>query len=140
MLWHWKQGGDIYNYTKQNLFLDKRAGVFDQSSKEEYQKKTVDYYYTFYDAFQANSFFVEDGTYMKLREFAIYYDFGAFKTKLNFIKGGKIGILGRNLLTFTKYSGWDPEVASGSDRTNFIVDIFNYPNYRTYSVSLELKF
>jgi TonB-linked SusC/RagA family outer membrane protein len=140
MLWSWKNGGDIYNYTKQNLFLDKRAGDFDQAGKPAYQRKAIDYYTAFYDAFKANSYFVEDGSYLKLREFAIYYSFDAFKNKFSFIKGGKIGLLGRNLLTFTKYSGWDPEVASGSDKTNFIVDIFNYPNYRSYSFSLELKF
>lgn len=140
MLWNWKQGGDIYNYTKQNLFLDKRAGEFDQAGKPDYQKKSIDYYFTFYDAFKANSYFVEDGTFLKLRELGIYYQFAAGEGKLSFLKGGKIGLLGRNLLTFTRYSGWDPEVASGADRTNYIVDIFNYPNYRSVTFSLELKF
>jgi hypothetical protein len=141
MVWSLKYGGDIYNYTKQNLFLDKRAGEFDQAGKPDYKKKTMDYYYSFYDAFQANSYFVENGTYLKLRELSLYYSFGKkLSSKLGFIKGGKIGVLGRNLLTFTKYTGWDPEVSSGADLTNFAVDIFNYPNYRSYTVSLELKF
>ncbi len=139
MLWGWKYGGDVYNYTKQNLFLDKRAGEFDQAGKKDYQKKTIDYYQTFYDAFRANSYFVEDGSYIKLRELSIYYTFGSISKKMG-IKGGKVGILGRNLLTFTRYTGWDPEVASGADRTNYIVDIFNYPNFRSYTLSLELKF
>jgi TonB-linked SusC/RagA family outer membrane protein len=141
MLWNWKSGGNVYNYTKQNLYLDMRSGDYDQSSKPDYQKKSIDYYNTFYDAFNANSYFVEDGSYLKLRELSVYYTFGKkLSTKLGFIKGGKIGVLGRNLLTFTNYTGWDPEVASGNDLTNFAVDMFNYPNFRSYTVSLELKF
>ena len=141
MLWSLKQGGDIYNYTKQNLFLDKRAGDYDQTSKSEYQKKAIDYYNTFYDGFKANSYFVEDGSYIKLRELSLYYNVGNIKISGKTIfKGVKIGVLGRNLFTFTNYSGWDPEVSSGADRTNYIVDMFNYPNFRTYTASLELTF
>jgi hypothetical protein len=59
---------------------------------------------------------------------------------MKFLKGAKLGFLARNLLTFTKYTGWDPEVASGSDLTNYSFDDFGYPNYRSYTVSLELRF
>ncbi len=143
MLWNWKNGGNIYNMTKQYLFLDQKAGVCDQYGKPEYEKKTIDYYSVFYDARQANTYFVEDASFLKLRELGLYYDFGGkflSNTRFGFIKEGKIGILGRNLLTFTKYTGWDPEVSSGNDLTNYVIDIFNYPNYRTITVSLELKF
>jgi TonB-linked SusC/RagA family outer membrane protein len=143
MLWNWKCGGDIYNATKQRLYLDQRAGVNDQYGKPEYQKKTTDYYTAFYFKDGVNSYFVEDGSYIKLREMSVYYTLGPdffSKGKFSFMRGAKIGILGRNLLTFTKYTGWDPEVSDISNPTTFIIDDFSYPNYRTISVSLELKF
>jgi TonB-linked SusC/RagA family outer membrane protein len=147
MLWVWKQGGDIYNMTKQSMFLDLKSGVIDQSGKPGYQKKTIDYYSTFYDFNQLNSYFVEDGTYLKLRELSIYYTLPEKATK-NFsksiIKNIRIGVVGRNLLTFTKYTGWDPEVstaaANGSGGTSYILDYFNYPNFRSYSVSMDINF
>ena len=143
MLWSWKNGGQIYNFTRQNLYLDKRHGDFDQSGKEAYKKKSIDYYYGFYNGLSPNTYFVEDGTYLKLRELAISYStkkgFSGLKT-IKFLKGAKFSFLARNLLTFTKYTGWDPEVASGGDLTNYAFDDFGYPNYRSYTVSLELRF
>jgi hypothetical protein len=147
MLWVWKQGGSIYNLTKQWMYLNLSSSDVDQAGKPDYEKKAYDYYTTFYDGLALNKYFVEDGTYVKLREVSLYYNITP-KTfsglGVSFIKKGRIGLLGRNLLTFTRYSGWDPEVATpdpnGFGGTSYAMDIFNYPNYRTYSVSLELTF
>ena len=61
---------------------------------------------------------------------------------MNFLGGIKFGAIARNLLTFTNYSGWDPEVAQAdyANSTNYYIDMFNYPNYRMYTFSLELIF
>ena len=56
-----------------------------------------------------------------------------------FFKSLRIGATGRNLFTFTKYSGYDPEVASG-EATNQFYDSFSYPNFRTFTGSIEIKF
>lgn len=145
MLWHWKQGGDVYNQTKQWLYRDERHGDFDQYGKPENEKKVTTYYQAFYRVNEPNSYFTEDGTYLKLREASLYYTLNK-KTLgnmgVNFLGGIKVGIIGRNLLTFSKYSGWDPEVAQAdfNNSTNYYIDMFNYPNYRTFTFSLELTF
>lgn len=138
MLLDWKQGGDIYNYTHQYIFRDGRAIEFDQVGKAEGEKKSNAYYSNFYQQ-SINSYFVEDGTYLKLRELSAFYTWKP-KNKSNLIKGIKFGIIGRNLLTFSNYSGYDPEVASSGDLTTFAFDDFGYPNFRTVSASLEFKF
>lgn len=145
MLWHWKQGGDVYNQTKQWLYRDERHGDFDQSGKPENQKKVTTYYQTFYRVNEPNSYFTEDGTYLKLREASLYYTLNKEtlgKMGVNFLGSLKFGVIGRNLLTFSKYSGWDPEVAQAdfSNSTNYYIDMFNYPNYRTFTFSLEFTF
>lgn len=147
MLWHYKQGGDIYNQTKQWLFRDERHGEFDQSDKAPNEKKATTYYQAFYRVNEPNSYFVEDGTYLKLREASLYYTLNAQQLenmRLSFLQGLKVGVIGRNLLTFTSYSGWDPEVSqvdyAESNSTNYLIDMFNYPNYRTVTVSLEINF
>jgi hypothetical protein len=139
----WKNGGDVYNYTRQYTFRDLRAEEFDQSGKAESEKKTINYYSTFYKNTEINSYFVEDGSYLKLREASLYYTFD--KDQLSsltkdLIKSIRIGIQARNIFTITNYSGYDPEVASGADLSNYPFDDFGYPNFRTFSASLQLNF
>jgi TonB-linked SusC/RagA family outer membrane protein len=147
MLWHWKQGGDIYNQTKQWLYRDSRHGDFDQAGKPENQKKVDSYYQAFYRVNEPNSYFTEEGTFLKLREASLYYSLRKQQlgnVGMGFIQGVKFGVIARNLLTFSKYSGWDPEVAqvdyAQSNSTNYLIDMFNYPNYRTLTFSLEINF
>ncbi len=137
-----KNGGDIYNYTHQYTFRDGTAIEFDQYGIAEDKQKTIDYYSTFYNNTALNSYFIEDGSYLKLRELSAFY---TLQTKnmnnfLNALSTLRIGIIGHNLFTSTKYSGYDPEVTSGNDLSNFPFDNFGYPNYRTFKFSLELKF
>ena len=143
VLFDWKQGGDVYNYTHQYTFRDNMAIEFDQYNVPDDQKKTIDYYSTFYRNTTVNDYFVEDGTFVKLRELSLYATFGS-KDLGDFFgryfKQLKLGVIGRNLMTWTHYSGYDPEVASGSDLTNYPFDNFGYPNYRTVSGSLTVKF
>ncbi len=136
----WKQGGDVYNYTHQFTFRDGRAIEFDQSLKPEDQKKSVYYYSEFYQHSVLNDYFVEDGTYVKLREFSVYYTFYPKKLGWSLVKSVKLGVVGRNLYTFTKYTGYDPEVAYSGDLTTFAFDKFGYPNFRTISASIKLQF
>ncbi|MDZ7682625.1 MAG: hypothetical protein U5J63_13170 [Fodinibius sp.] len=63
---------------------------------------------------EATPYFVEDGTNVKLREVSIRYDF-ADLIGLEGIRSLRFGVSGRNLLTFTGYDGFDPEV-SGEDQ------------------------
>jgi len=142
-LFSWKNGGDIYNYTRQYTFRDQRALVFDQYGKPNSEKKTINYYNNFYDGTGINSYFIEDGSYVKLRELSLFYSLNSKQLKnlrLSFIKNFKIGVQTRNLLTFTNYLGYDPEVGSGSDLTNYPVDNFGYPNYRVITGSLTITF
>lgn len=134
----WKNGGDVYNYTHQYTFRDARAIEFDQFAKPEDQKKSINYYNTFYQQ-SINSYFIEDGSYVKLRELSVYYTLTP-KNLNGFVKSVRLGVAGRNLYTFTGYSGYDPEVASSGDLSTFAFDNFGYPNFRTISASLQLKF
>ncbi len=138
MLWSWKQGGDIYNGTAQYLVRDGRHEMMDQIHTRPENKKTVDYYQALYDAQALNGFWVEDASYVKLQEASLYYTIG--KNSLGMaskhIEQIKIGLLGRNLLTFTNYSGYDPEAGYNG----FVFDNFGYPNFRSYTMSIEFKF
>ena len=138
----WKQGGDIYNMTRHWAYRDNRGAEMDQYGKPENEKKTIDYYQVLYNVASVNSHFVEDGTYLKIRELALYYTLD--RSDLSNIFGGffksiRIGAAGRNLFTFTTYTGYDPEVASG-EATNQFYDSYSYPNFRTMTGSLQFTF
>ena len=54
----------------------------------------------------------------------------------------RLGVIGRNLWTSTKYSGYDPDVSGpgGGNPFAYKVDYFTYPAYRTFTVMLELGY
>lgn len=139
----WKNGGDIYNYTRQYTFRDNRDLVIDQTGKTPGTKKTINYYQTFYDGTGINSYFVENGSFIKLRELSVSYSVNHAKLKkahLGFLHDFSIGLRAKNLFTLTKYKGYDPEVASGGDLTNYPFDNFGYPNYRVITGSISFTF
>ncbi|MEA1888075.1 MAG: SusC/RagA family TonB-linked outer membrane protein [Bacteroidota bacterium] len=142
----WKQGGDVYSLTNQWMYRDNRSADMDQFGKPENEKKTVDYYKALYNVNTYNNHFVYDGSYLKVRELAVYYNVNKNllgRVMNGFVKSLRIGFTGRNMLTITRYPGFDPEVGStegSGDNTIQAWDEFSYPNYRTLSGTIEIKF
>jgi TonB-linked SusC/RagA family outer membrane protein len=141
----WNKGGKIYNYTRQWPFNEERDVVFDQRGKSTEAKKPATYYQTFYNNFNTNEYFVEDGGYMKLRELSVYYQLPkAFTESLRLadFTTARFGVIGRNLWTGSKYTGYDPDVSGpgGGNPFAYRVDYFTYPQYRTVSFVFELGY
>jgi TonB-linked SusC/RagA family outer membrane protein len=152
---HWKgftlyglldgtHGGQMYNFTKQWMFQDLRSGDIDQSKKAAGSKHAYDLYTNgFYNALDPASYFVEDGGYVKLRELSVSYDLGTrFLSQVGLghaVRGAKISLIGRNLKTWTKYSGMDPEASAGGD-PNLRLDGFRYPTFRQVAGQIQLDF
>jgi TonB-linked SusC/RagA family outer membrane protein len=138
------RGGDIYNFTKQWMFQDRRHAELDQSGKAPENKKALQYYSVgFYNALEPNSHFVEEGSYVKLRELSVSYTLGSrLLNSLSFLGAGrsvKVALIGRNLKTWTNYSGFDPEASSNGD-FNFRIDGFRYPSFRQITGQIEIGF
>ncbi len=143
VLCSWQQGGDVYNKSAQWLTRDNRHGMLDQYGKKESEKKTVNYYQSLYDTNNMNDFWVEDATYFKIREISLSYNLpNASLEKFlgGLVSNAKISVAGRNLFTFTDYTGYDPEVQTNNGTQGFAYDYMGYPNFRSFSASLELKF
>ncbi len=88
---------------------------------------------------QANSYYVEDGSYLRLQNLSIGYNLPV--SLLNKIGLQRARIFGstNNLFTITKYQGLDPSVGGNAD-TNFGIDVGNYPITRSFLVGLSLGF
>jgi hypothetical protein len=139
-----QRGGDIYNFTKQWMFQDFRHGSQDQRGKPDAQKVPLNFYAAgLYNGLVANDYFVEDGSYVKLRELSASYTFAQpmlAKVGIDrYASGIKLALIGRNLFTWTDYTGFDPEVTAGND-FNFRIDGFRYPNFRTITGQVEIQF
>lgn len=83
--------------------------------------------------------YVEDASFLRLGTLSIGYNFALGKN--NFIRSVGMILAGKNLLTFTKYRGFDPEVNSFSfDKGKIGVDWGSYPNLRSFSFGLNITF
>ena len=140
----WSQGGDVYNYSKQLLYFNYR-----HEDQQEFAEQGKDISYTdgssnIYNQAAASSYFVEDGSFVKLREVSLSYtlDQTLLENALgtSTLEQVKLSIIGRNLFTITDYTGWDPEVGLRSDANNFRLDEYAYPNFRTFTGSVSLQF
>ncbi len=136
-------GGDVYNNTRQWPHREFNAFEVDQLGKTDNLKKPLDYYATLYNVNATNSRFVEDATYLKFRELSFRYSFN--RGQLEGIANGlfnriSLSLVGRNIKTWTGYKGYDPEVAEGGDQGVFRFDGFEYPNFKTWTGSVEIEF
>ena len=141
----WQKGGDIYNYTRQWPFNELRDADFDQRNVAAESRKPQGFFQAFYNNFDPNTRFVEDGGYVRLKELAFNYQLPKAVTrfaKLSTFESARLGIVGRNLWTSTKYSGYDPDVSGpgGGNPFAYKVDYFTYPAYRTFTLMLELGY
>lgn len=105
-----------------------------------------------------SSFFVENGSYFRLKNFEIGYNFGEDFFGIEWVKKARLSINAQNLFVITDYSGYDPDVASTNSgranlnsgvpgvRTNVNpllgrgLDQRAYPNARTFMLGFNVTF
>ncbi len=137
-------GNDIYNATRIDL-----EGMFDSKN----QSKVVNNRWTPTDTIadiprpgnmdnvRNSTRFIEDGSYVRLKALTLSYRLIENTEKFKAIKKLSIYFSGENLLTFTNYSGFDPEVnAFGNSATEIGIDYGTYPQARTFIVGLNVEF
>lgn len=91
--------------------------------------------------------YVEDGSFLRLKNLQIGYTIPSEYTKKAHINRFRIYVSGQNLLTFTKYKGYDPEIGdltqgAGEDvkSLGIGVDLGNYPQPRLYYFGINVSF
>ena len=86
--------------------------------------------------------FVEDGSYVRLRTVQLAYTLPLQKWGVTGMRSAQLYASGQNLLTFTKYSWWDPEVNSqgGSNSVNQGIDYYTYPTAKTVTFGVRVGF
>ena len=87
-----------------------------------------------------SSYWVEDGSYLKVKNITLSYDITSPKLKRINITRIQPYISLQNFITWTGYSGYDPEVSQSESATQMGIDWGTYPNVRTVVVGLNLTF
>jgi TonB-linked SusC/RagA family outer membrane protein len=140
-LWHWKEGGDNINLTQ--FLLDSGGttpgwfGDDDGDGKVNGRDRGI-------DPNSGADRWVQDASYVRLREVALYYTVPA--ESLSKLFGGKlsrvrIGASAQNPLTFSNYYGYDPETSTfGIQAVASGVDITPYPTQRRFFGHLVVEF
>ena len=93
---------------------------------------------------QVSDRYLEDGSYMRLRNLSLSYTFPKALLKPICVQNLRVFAQGLNLFTITKFTGLDPEIGtapagSGSGSFGSVLD-FNYPASRTFMFGIEIGF
>ncbi len=133
-LWDWKRGGDVVNLTE---FL------------YDIGQNSIDYVEAGADRFAAwangqTAVYVQDGSYLKLRELNLSYNLPESFTRGLFgdnVRHARLTLSGRNLIRITDYRGLDPEVSNfGNQAIVRNIDVAPFPPNRSFFFSIDLGF
>ncbi|MEI6753624.1 MAG: TonB-dependent receptor [Paludibacter sp.] len=83
---------------------------------------------------------IEDGSYLRFKTLSLGYNVPADFLKKLKLKDFRISFSAQNLLTLTRYSGFDPEVSSYNSVLTPGFDWSAYPKGRTYALGIDMKF
>ena len=92
-----------------------------------------------YNVLPQSDRWLEDGSYLRLRNLEIAYNFGKETLKRIGFKSSRVFVSGQNLLTFTKYEGLDPDIA-GVNIFERGLDNGQYPALRIFSAGINFGF
>jgi TonB-dependent starch-binding outer membrane protein SusC len=149
MFWQGVVGNDIFNFkaiaTDQTLTtkaLDRYSPTNTKGTRPG-----VDWFANTYGSY-VNSEFIENATYLKLRNLTVGYNVNMKKSSR--IKNLNVYVQGQNFITITHYTGYDPDASfnygegmwnDGSQNSvNRGVDDFGYPSYKTFTAGLKVTF
>lgn len=149
MLWNTVQG-NLINFYGAGRFSSANGRFEDNQTVDQLNSWTPENTNTnipearlfFNNGAQPSSRFIQDGSFIRLRNATISYTIPRSILKNVRINSARIFITGLNLLTITDYTGWDPEVNSDDIVTNIAqgYDFYSPPLPRTIMGGINLKF
>lgn len=143
-LFQFNYGNDVYNATRmfQTQSQDERtnqlAEVADRWTPTNASNRVPSA--KGYVKYELYSRFIEDGSFLRLKNITLGYTFPSKWTKKAYISRLRVYGTAQNLLTFTKYSGYDPEVNMKNSPLMPGFDWGAYPKSRVFTFGVEVQF
>ena len=140
MFWQGTIGNDIYDATmrvdRRNLNLP--SWMLNRWTGEGTSNEVPRYVIGNTTNLVSSDMYVRDGSYLRLKNISLGYTLPQHITKKFFVNNLRVYVMAENLLTFTKYHGYDPEISSGG--TSLGVDYGVYPQSRTWTIGVNVGF
>ncbi|WP_439475504.1 SusC/RagA family TonB-linked outer membrane protein [Algoriphagus formosus] len=133
-------GNKIYNHTTMSLFT--KAQLSRSNNTTDFAVQFPEE--SFNNSNTVSTRFLESGSFFRLNNATLGYNVNPGQLGIgNAFQAIRISLTGQNLFVITNYSGFDPEVNTGSTTAGiqtFGIDRFTYPRARTFMVNLNLTF
>ncbi len=144
-LWHWKEGGDNINLSKLLSDFGGTSADFDDFNVDPEHLINNGTYRIVNGLFAGNARpFVEDASYLRLREIGLYYtipDETITKWFDGVVSNVKLGFSGHNLINIFDYNSYDPEVSNfGGTGLSTGVEVTPFPSSKRYMFHLSMQF
>ncbi len=140
MFWQGTTGNDIYDATvridKENQNLP--SWILGRWTGEGTSNSIPRYVLGANDNTVSSDLYVHDGSYFRLKNIQIGYTLPKTITRKFFVQNFRVYVMAENLVTFTKYHGYDPEISSGG--TSLGIDYGVYPQARTWTIGANISF
>lgn len=140
MMWQGTMGNDVFDATRRT---DIAAGnmpkwMLSRWTGEGTSNRIPRYVQGDNVNWQSSDLYVYDGSYLRLKNIQLGYTLPSTWTKKAFVSSLRFYVAAENLLTFTKYHGFDPEISSGG--TSLGIDYGVYPQAKTFTIGANLSF
>ncbi|WP_026309451.1 SusC/RagA family TonB-linked outer membrane protein [Niabella aurantiaca] len=144
VFFQWSYGNDVYNINKL-MFEGRSSLAFNQfaSYADRWSPGNTDsklYRTKGYFGGGYSSYLVEDGSYLRLKTVALGYNFNRAVLDRIRIKGLRVYAAAQNLITWTRYTGMDPEVSAYNSALTPGFDYSTYPRSRTITFGAKITF
>ncbi|WP_405251380.1 SusC/RagA family TonB-linked outer membrane protein [Dokdonia sp. Asnod3-C12] len=142
-LWQWKKGGDNINLTTLLSDLNGTSADYDDSGLDP-SGALANGPYRVSQLGSSADVFVEDASYLRLREVGLYYTIPT-TALTNFLGGNidniKVGFSGTNLINIFDYNSYDPEVSNFGGGGIFTgVEVTPFPSSKRFLFNLAVNF
>jgi hypothetical protein len=141
------QGGQILNYTRRstemlsNAYQNQSTAVLDRYTEANPNGSLPRFNMWNGNNFRMSDRFVEDGSYMRIQNITIGYNLPKALIAKAKLASARLYFSAQNLKTFTKYSGYDPELGAFNGSISYMnVDDGHYPNPRTFTIGGNFEF
>ena len=148
----WINGAHLYNQTKEWMYRDGIHRDFDMpvtinGKTAAFTAYHGSFYYSLWGSDRGvgnnvtKDYFLEDASFVRLRNVSLSVDLAKMDTFKKF-KKLQLVFTGRNIMTWTKYTGMDPEISSGTVNSSFDrgIDHSTMPNTKSYQIGFNIGF
>ena len=140
-------GAKIFNYARRqteglrNQYNNQLESVLDRYTANNTNATIPRYNQWHNNNFRVSDRFIESGSFLRIQNISLGYNLPVKIISKAKLANAKLYVSVQNLYTFTKYSGYDPELGAYNSRVTLMnIDNGHYPNPRSFTIGANIEF